>query len=326
MEGDAEVVAQGAVGKHAYAGIEGAGGLEAAGGREDLAAAELVAVDAGEVDGGAGAGECLGGLLAVGLEAADAGGGATGDCFEGVTDVEAAVEEGAGDDGAEAGHGEDAVDAEAGAADVAGGGGGVEGGVEGGAEVIEAGVRDGGDSNDGGAGEAGGGEQEADFFFDEVEPVGVVDEVGLGEGDDAVADVEEVEDLEVLAGLGHDAFIGGDDEEGEVDGAGAGEHVADEADVAGDVDDGDVAAGGEGAPGEAELDGEAALLLFAEAVGVGAGEGFDEGGLAVVDVAGGADGGHGQSVRVAGSHRGPGDRGALDLIGFDWTSGAGFGS
>lgn len=305
MEGDSEVVAEGAVVEDADAGIEGTRGLEAAGGREDLATSELVAVDAGEVDGGAGAGERLGGVLAMGLQAAHSGGRPPRHCLEGLADVEAAVEEGAGDDGAEAGHGEDAVDAEAGAADVAGGGGGVEGGVEGGAELVEAGVgvcpfgalRRDGDADDGAASEAGGFEEEAHFFLDEVEPVGVVDEVGLGEGDDAVADVEEVEDLEVLAGLGHDAFIGGDDEEGEVDGACAGEHVADEADVAGDVDDGDVAAGGEGGPGEAELDGEAALLLFAEAVGVGAGEGFDEGGLAVVDVSGGADGGHAGECR-----------------------------
>ena len=41
--------------------------------------------------------------------------------------------------------------------------------------------------------------------------------------------------------------------------------------------------------GEAEVDGDAAALLFLEAVGVDAGEGLDQRGLAVVDVAGGAD-------------------------------------
>ena len=41
--------------------------------------------------------------------------------------------------------------------------------------------------------------------------------------------------------------------------------------------------------GEAEVDGDAAALLFFQAVGVDAGQRFDQRGLAVVDVAGGAD-------------------------------------
>ena len=41
--------------------------------------------------------------------------------------------------------------------------------------------------------------------------------------------------------------------------------------------------------GEAEVDGDAAALLLFEAVGVDAGEGLDQRGLAVIDVAGGAD-------------------------------------
>ena len=95
-------------------------------------------------------------------------------------------------------------------------------------------------------------------------------------------------------GLGHPGVIGGDDEDGEVDGSNAGDHVVDEVGVAGDIDDADlegVVSGrsGEGEVSEAELDGDAALLFFGEAVRVGAGESLDEGGLAVVDVAGGSD-------------------------------------
>jgi hypothetical protein len=59
--------------------------------------------------------------------------------------------------------------------------------------------------------------------------------------------------------------------------------------VAGDVDDAGVQTTAELPSGEAELDGDAAAFLFGEAVGVDAGEGADEGGLAVVDVTGGAD-------------------------------------
>ena len=130
------------------------------------------------------------------------------------------------------------------------------------------------------------------LHFGEFEKV-VVNEVGLGEGDETPSDVEEVEDGEVLAGLGHDAFVGGDNEEGHVDAADAGEHIADEALVAGNVDDGDFLAGREGEPGEAEVDGHAPFLLLGEPIGVDAREGLDEGGLAVVHVARGADDVHG---------------------------------
>ena len=43
----------------------------------------------------------------------------------------------------------------------------------------------------------------------------------------------------MLARLGHDALVGGDDEEGQVDAADAGQHVLDEVAVAGHIDDAD---------------------------------------------------------------------------------------
>ncbi len=126
-----------------------------------------------------------------------------------------------------------------------------------------------------------------------------VGEVGLGDDEDAAARAEQMEDVEMLLGLRHHAVVGGDGEEHEVDAVGAGEHVADEALVAGDVDDAGAGAVGEGEVGEAEIDRDAALLFFLEAVGVLAGQGFDERGFAVIDVAGGADDGVG-----GGGHRG----------------------
>ncbi len=68
-----------------------------------------------------------------------------------------------------------------------------------------------------------------------------------------------------------------------------GHHGLDEALVAGDVDHAEMAAAGEGQLGEAQLDADAALLLLLEPVGVAAGEGLDQGGLAVIDVTGGAE-------------------------------------
>ena len=99
----------------------------------------------------------------------------------------------------------------------------------------------------------------------------------------------------MLLALGHHAVVGGDGEEHEVDAVGAGEHVADEALVAGDVDDAGAGAVGQGEVGEAEIDRDAALLLLLEAVGLLAGERADERGLAVIDVAGGADDGVGDA-------------------------------
>jgi hypothetical protein len=95
----------------------------------------------------------------------------------------------------------------------------------------------------------------------------------------------------MLLGLRHHAVVGRDGEEHEVDTVGAGEHVADEALVAGDVDDAGAGAVGEGEVGEAEIDRDAAFFFFLEAIGVLAGEGSDERGFAVIDVAGGADDG-----------------------------------
>ena len=58
------------------------------------------------------------------------------------------------------------------------------------------------------------------------------------------------------------------------------------------VHDADLAPAGQRQPGEAEVDGHAARLLLREAVGVHAGERGDQRGLAVVDMAGGADAAH----------------------------------
>ena len=167
-----------------------------------------------------------------------------------------------------------------------------------GAQLIEAGAGGRRDLDDGRAGEGGAVGQQFDFVA-HVAEAGGVGEVGLGDHEDAAARAEQMEDVEMLLGLRHHAVVGRDGEEHEVDTVGAGEHVADEALVAGDVDDAGAGAVGEGEVGEAEIDRDAALFFFLEAIGVLAGEGFDERGFAVIDVAGGADDGVG-----GGGHRG----------------------
>ena len=117
----------------------------------------------------------------------------------------------------------------------------------------------------------------------------LVDEVGLGQRDHAVPHAEQLEDREVLDGLRHHAVVGGDDQQEEVDARRAGDHGAHEALVPGHVDHAQPRAPGQRQLGVAELDGDAALLLLAQPVGVLAGEGGDERRLAVVDVPGGAE-------------------------------------
>jgi hypothetical protein len=120
-----------------------------------------------------------------------------------------------------------------------------------------------------------------------------IHQIGFGQRDDARRDLQEVEDGEVLAGLRHDALVGGDDEQHSVNAAHAREHVFDEVAVAGHVYHADGLAVGQREPREAEVNRHLAFAFFFEAVGVDAGQRFDEGGLAVIHVAGGADNVHG---------------------------------
>ena len=245
----------------------------------------------GEVEGGAhaGAGFAKGGGMA--LDGADVGAESGGIGCEGIASLDASAGEGAGDDGADAFGRKCAVDRETGLSVVAGLGGVPENLGEGGFELIHAEPSGGGDGADGGLFKGGSLEVIGEHFFDEVD---VLAEVGLGECDDEITDPEVGKDLKVFFGLGHPGVIGGDDEDGEVDGSNAGDHVVDEVGVAGDIDDADlegVVSGrsGEREVSEAELDGDAALLFFGEAVRVSARESLDEGGFSMADVTGGSD-------------------------------------
>ena len=93
----------------------------------------------------------------------------------------------------------------------------------------------------------------------------------------------------MLAGLGHNALVGGDDEQGQVNAADAGQHILDEPLVARHVDDADLAAAGQRHPREAQIDRHLPLLLLREPVGVDVGQRLHQRGLAVVNVPGGAN-------------------------------------
>ena len=97
----------------------------------------------------------------------------------------------------------------------------------------------------------------------------------------------------MFPGLGHHAFVGGHDQEGQVDGADASQHVLDEPLVARHVHHADLPSAGQGQPSKAQVDGHLPLLLLWETVGIDVGQGLDQGGLAVVHVAGSPDDVHG---------------------------------
>ena len=139
------------------------------------------------------------------------------------------------------------------------------------------------------------GEGRAHVLTDQLQPLGV-HQIALGEGHDAAGDAEQIQDIQVLARLGHHPFVGGDHQQGDVDAAGASQHMADEALVSRHVDDGGFAAGGQSQPGEAQFNRHAPPLLLGQAIGVDPCQGMDERTLAMVDMAGCTDDMHSQSI------------------------------
>ena len=93
----------------------------------------------------------------------------------------------------------------------------------------------------------------------------------------------------MLAGLCPRPVVRGDDEEGGVDLPRPDEHVADEPVVTRNVDEVELGSVVQREMGVADVDRHAARPLFRQAVRVDAGQGPEQGGLAVVDVAGGPD-------------------------------------
>ncbi len=137
-------------------------------------------------------------------------------------------------------------------------------------------------------GEPGGGEQGFDVVAN-LPHARFIDAVDFRDHGGAARDVQQVENVEVLDGLRHHAVVGGHHQQREIDAAHAGEHVADEALVTGNVDEADQLPARQRQIGEPEVDRNAARLLLRQAVGVDAGERFHQQRLAVVDVSGGGD-------------------------------------
>ncbi|MNC84609.1 hypothetical protein D3C83_01670 [compost metagenome] len=155
-------------------------------------------------------------------------------------------------------------------------------------ELVDSGAGHGGNGDHRNPGKPGRRQQGRDFRAHGFDALGG-DAVGLGDHGDAAGDAEELEYVQVLDRLRHHAVVGRDHQQGEVDAAHAGQHVADEALVSRHVHEADHRAAFERPVGEAEIDGDAARLLLRQAVGVDAGQRLHQSRLAVVDVACGGD-------------------------------------
>ena len=146
-----------------------------------------------------------------------------------------------------------------------------------------------------------GAEELADFHFDEVEELGIVNKVALVEEDDELGNTNLTGEEDVLAGLGHGAVGGGNNEDGAVHLGSTGNHVLHVVGVAGAVNVSVVAVDGL-VLDVSGVDGDTTLFLFGSGVdgvegfhfgetflGQHLGDGGGEGGLAMVNVADGAD-------------------------------------
>ena len=125
-------------------------------------------------------------------------------------------------------------------------------------------------------------------------------EIRLGDDEQALGDAQESHDVEVLLCLGHDPVVGCDGEQNKIDAVRAGQHIAHEAFMARYIDDAGLGAVGQIQMRKPEVDGNAALFFFLEAVGVLPGQDFDETGLAVINMSGGADNVWHEIVRTRG--------------------------
>src|SRR5262245_65055013 len=113
-----------------------------------------------------------------------------------------------------------------------------------------------------------------------------MNQIRFGDSKDRHLYAEQVDDIQVLFGLGHDAVIGGNGKKNQIDAVRAGEHVFDEPLVPRYIDDTRLRAVGKIKVGEPEINRNAALLFFLEPIRILYGQRFDMSWFSVIDVAG----------------------------------------
>ncbi|WEF52431.1 hypothetical protein AFIC_000917 [[Pseudomonas] carboxydohydrogena] len=122
-----------------------------------------------------------------------------------------------------------------------------------------------------------------------------VHHIRLCNRDRAGVDAEQIDDRQMFDGLRHDAVIGGNHQQREIDSGRTGEHVVNEAFVPRHVDKTKNAAPRHRQIGKTEIDRYAARLLFFQAIGIDARQRPHQRGLAMIDMPCGADNHHADS-------------------------------
>ena len=130
----------------------------------------------------------------------------------------------------------------------------------------------------------GGFEKLTDVLTDQVKPIGIVQQIDLGEHDQSLFDTEQLADFQVFPGLGHDALVGGNHQCHQINPGGSGNHVLDKALMAGNIDNPQKSPGGQVEVRKTQLNGDASELFLLQAIGVNAGQSSNEGCLAMIDV------------------------------------------
>jgi hypothetical protein len=252
--------------------------------RQHVTTMHIVNGEVGDVDRQPAAGLRPLNLRAVRLQPANACCQAAGINLELLSDRELTAQERPGDDRAETRDRKDAVDWQTGAPARRPRRCSVEHAVERFLQLQQPLTGRGGDRDDQRIREDRAGHLLPHFLADEIEPFGI-DEVALGQDDDAKLDFEEIENGEMLPRLRHRSFVGGDDEHRRVDPADAGQHVLDESLVTWHIHNADAPSARQREMSETEVDRHLPCLLFGEAVGIDPGQRFDQRRLAVVDMA-----------------------------------------
>ena len=263
-----------------------------AGSGEDVSSPDLVGIDTGEVYGDPAAGPGNLSFLLMRLQTANTGFKPSGLDLDVVAHAQFTATQRTGDDGAKTGKRENAVDRQPGPTGVGAPGDIGEQLEERLTQLVDSSSRAGRNGYDRRVGQNRSGQRIFEVENNKLQPVLFFHQVGFCQGDHASGDLQEVEDGQVFGGLGHDALVGGDNEESKIDAANAGKHVFDEIAVTGHVNDAHffkIPIDVQIEPGEAEVDGHLSFFFFAQAIGIDAAQGFYKRGFAVVNVSGSAD-------------------------------------
>ena len=171
------------------------------------------------------------------LQAADTRGPARGLDDDSLPSTQPSASQGASDDGADASQGKHPVHGQAGLAEVARRGSVGQHANQRGLQFVEATAVEHGGGNNRCSREWGISDLLAQLRRDGLD---VFDQINLGQGDGRAADAEINKNLQMFFRLGHPAVVGRHHEQGEVNGADAGDHVLHEVFVAGNIDDAEV--------------------------------------------------------------------------------------